>query len=402
MAFISEVNFRGGGTASGEFVEITLTPSDDPNDFTVSVYRNDGTLHTAAGIPGGEVNLGTLTGTPHPSDPTYTVYVIDVGIKNGNSDNNEGSGVALTDIENDVTISFYSADNIAAFTATAGAANGELSESILEHTDTEPGESYQWDQDGNLTFGTITSGSSVICLSGNGQVLTRHGRTAARRLKAGDLVWTADHGYQPIRWIGKTRVSAQMMAENPKLRPVRLVKGSLAPDMPSSNMLVSRQHRVMVSSPVAKPIFGQPDVLVAAHQLCAFNGIEERALERAIVYVHILFDRHEVVDCDGALVESLLMTTYSSSMARRVAVTSGKVRNIAAHQPLPARPLAEGRQARTFLAKLKATGRSAGDTAAGPGAAARAASGRASLAPIAMNEKCPAEPAGHFLIQVTA
>lgn len=63
MAFISEVSFLGGaGARGGEFVEITLGPSDDLADFVVSAYRYNGVLHTGAGITGGEVTLSSLTG----------------------------------------------------------------------------------------------------------------------------------------------------------------------------------------------------------------------------------------------------------------------------------------------------------------------------------------------------
>lgn len=98
MSFISEINFKGAGISSGEFVEVTLGPGDDPADFAVSAYRNTGALHTNAGISGGQVTLAGLSGTPDPDNGAYTIYVIPVGIRSANSDVDEGSGVALTDI----------------------------------------------------------------------------------------------------------------------------------------------------------------------------------------------------------------------------------------------------------------------------------------------------------------
>ena len=55
MAFISEINFEGSDAAT-EWAKVALGPDDDPNDFVFSVYRDDGTLHTGAGISNGEVN----------------------------------------------------------------------------------------------------------------------------------------------------------------------------------------------------------------------------------------------------------------------------------------------------------------------------------------------------------
>ena len=79
MAFISEINFSGTDAAT-EWAEVALGPDDDPNDFVLSVYRENGTLHTGAGVSGGEVNLGTLTGVPDPDDVGWTIYQIPVGM----------------------------------------------------------------------------------------------------------------------------------------------------------------------------------------------------------------------------------------------------------------------------------------------------------------------------------
>lgn len=354
MAFISEVNFRGTGVAkSGEFVEIVLEPGEDPADYTVSVYREDGTLHTGADIAGGEVNLSTLTGTPHPDDPAFTVYVIPVGLRNAASDRDEGTGIALTNVDTPEVISFYSADNVASITATEGAATGASSDNFLEHLETDPGESYQFDLAGNITIGTADAGDAVICLTNRGRVLTRTGRVAAERLKVGDEVWTLDHGFQPILWIGKSRVSPAMMRKNPKLRPFRLDRDSLAPGSPATDLLLSRQHRVMLASDEAEALYDTREVLIAAHRLDRFDGIAQSLPDRDIVYVHVLFHRHEVVDCDGALVESLLLTNYSAARAQDLPGATGSPALPGAVHAIPARPLVEGKTAHALLARLQ-------------------------------------------------
>jgi hypothetical protein len=265
MAFISEIHFRGTGVAnSGEFVEITLGPNDDPDDFVVSVYYENGTLHAGAGISGGEVNLGTLTGTIHPDNPDFTIYVIPVGVRNSTSDADEGSGIALTNIDTNTAISFYSANNLAAFSATEGAASGAISDNILAHLSVADGESYQWDIYGNLTFTTIDAGDSVLCLAGDMRVRTNRGALPAQDLNVGDMVWTADHGFQPVQWLGRTKLSAEYLSQHPKQQPITLTKDSLAPGFPRSALTLSRQHRVLVSSLIAERMTGKFEVLVPA------------------------------------------------------------------------------------------------------------------------------------------
>jgi hypothetical protein len=355
MPFISEVHFRGTGVAnSGEFVEITLGPSDDPADFVVSVYDDDGTLHTNAGIAEGEVNLGALTGSVHPDNSDYTIYVIPVGLRNAASDANEGSGIALTNIDTNTVVSFYSADNIAAFNATAGAASGATSQSILEHTDIAVGESYQWDINGNLTFASIEGGDSVLCLAGGSQVLTEKGEKNAQDLTVGDRVWTADHGFQAIKWIGKTELSSEYLSRHPKQQSITLAKNCLGSGFPRSDLTVSRQHRVLVSSPVAERMTGEYEVLVPAVKLLALKGVEISAPDNGVTYVHILFERHEVVLAEGALVESLLHTDYVSSVSTGLGLVAGEC-------PGPARLIIDGKKAKRLMARIVKNQRSAYD-----------------------------------------
>lgn len=344
MAFISEIKFRGGSGASNEYIEVTLAPGDDPADITISVYDDTGALHTTSGISGGEVTLDTLTGTPHPDDPSYTVYQIPVGLRNAQSNTNEGSGIALTDTSTATVEDFYSADNLPPITATEGAASGATSDNILEHTAIQPQESYQFDINGTVTLGPVTENTSVICLTSGGRVLTDRGRRPAGTLRLGDRVWTADRGLQPIRWIGQRRVTAAEMARHPGLRPVRFRKGSLGDGVPSRGLTVSRQHRVMIAAPS-----GAGTVLVAAHRLIAVPGVGFRRGARDVTYVHLLLDHHAILDCDGTPVESLFLTAYASGLA------PGAGAAVPYHSD-PARPLVEGPAARALVAQALARG----------------------------------------------
>jgi hypothetical protein len=354
MAFISELHFRGTGVAaSDEFVEITLGPDDTPSDYTVSVYDDDGTLHTNAGISGGEVNLGTLTGVPDPDNSDYTIYVISVGVRNAESDGNEGSGIALTNVTSGTVLSFYSADNIPAFTVSDGAAyiaslpGTATSESILEHTNVADGESYQWDIYGNLTYATIDDGDAVLCIEGTTFVATDNGDTCAQDLVVGDRVWTVDHGFQPIRWIGQTKLSPTFVAKHRNQQPIRLSAGCLGADLPAADLIVSRQHRVLVASPVAQRMFGTHEVLVPAAKLVGFDGIDMVTPADDITYIHILCDAHEVIAANGALVESLLLTSYVQKMAGGINVVGASG---AASQT--ARPIADGKKAKQLVARI--------------------------------------------------
>ncbi len=360
MAFISEVNFRG--TGAGEFVEIALGPNDDPADFVVSAYNQNGALWPASGIAGGEVNLSTLTGTPDPESPGFTIYVIPVGIRNANSDSNEASGIALTDISTGGgVIDFYSADDIPAITATEGAALGATSDDILEHLLTPPGESYQWDIFGNLTFGPTTSGNAVLCLTADCTIKTQRGEARCGDLQVGDHIWTLDNGYQPIRWIGVSTMTARDFSRNEKLRPIQIAADALAPGVPTANMVVSPQHRILVQSIVAARMFGQDEVFVSARRLLSLPAVEALQFPSPLTYVHLLLEHHQIISANGALVESLLMAdqSHAAIQNQRFVDSTGTAMpdHLRALAQQPCRPVIEGRRSKRLIERLLSNGK---------------------------------------------
>lgn len=145
----------------------------------------------------------------------------------------------------------------------------------------------------------------VNCFARGTRIETPRGPVAIEDLCAGDLVLTRDHGAQPLRWIGSSRVDAATLAATPRLRPIRIRAGALGQGAPAQDLLVSPQHRVLVRSKVAQRMFGTAEVLVAAKQLVLLDGIDVAEDLPGVEYFHLLFDRHEVVISNGAQTESL-------------------------------------------------------------------------------------------------
>ncbi|KRW97185.1 hypothetical protein AQY21_05000 [Paracoccus sp. MKU1] len=84
--------------------------------------------------------------------------------------------------------------------------------------------------------------------------------------------------------------------------------------MPTGDLVVSPQHRILARSHIAQTMFGTAEVLVAAKQLLALDGIEIAEDLSEVEYYHILFDHHEIVFSNGAETESL----YTGAEALRV------------------------------------------------------------------------------------
>ena len=144
------------------------------------------------------------------------------------------------------------------------------------------------------------------CFTPGSLIDTPDGPRPVEDLQTGDLVITLDDGPQPIRWTGRVTLSAGQLRADPSLRPVRLCKDALGPGRPARDMLLSPQHRVLVSGWRAELMFGEPDLLAAAGHLVNDRSIRVAPDVEAITYIHFMFDSHQVVFADGLAAESFL------------------------------------------------------------------------------------------------
>lgn len=137
--------------------------------------------------------------------------------------------------------------------------------------------------------------ATPICFVAGTAILTPEGERAVESLSAGDRVVTRDHGVQRVRWVGRCRVPARG-----RFAPVEFVPGAIGNARP---LRVSPQHRVLLVDWRADMLFGASEVLVAAVHLV--DGRRVRQAEGGMVtYVHLLFDRHEIIYAEGAPTES--------------------------------------------------------------------------------------------------
>ncbi|WP_258551987.1 Hint domain-containing protein [Paracoccus versutus] len=198
----------------------------------------------------------------------------------------------------------------------------------------------------------------IVCFSACAQIDTASGVIAAKDLKVGDLVRTRDAGYQPVRWIGRRLLSATDLETHPQFRPIRLRAGALGFGLPAKDLLVSPQHRVLVRSNIAQRMFGTREVLVAAKQLLAVEGVEIATDLDQVCYIHFLFDAHQIVFANGAETESL----HTGVEALKSVGPQGREEIFALFPELadgmtffPVRTLAAGRRRANWLIAIRST-----------------------------------------------
>jgi hypothetical protein len=144
-----------------------------------------------------------------------------------------------------------------------------------------------------ITFSEIES--VVVCFAAGTMIDTPEGEKPIESLSVGDLVRTADHDYQPIRWIGSSKVAAVG-----HVAPILIKAGALGN---TRDLRVSPQHRILLGGWQAEILFGDDEVLVAAKHLVNDSTIL-RAEGGEVEYFHMLFDTHEIVFAEGAPSES--------------------------------------------------------------------------------------------------
>lgn len=321
MAFISEIHYRTGDVVAGnpathEYVEITLGPGEDPADFVVGFYGTTGNLMTgsgiqATGVSNGQVTLSSLVGVPDPQNFGYMIYTITSNVApyelvNASSSqvSDEANYVALTNTATSTTQAIGIGAN-GSETLSGGAANGSGTTNVAK---VGSGQSVQFDYLGNNISGPWTPGNAEVpCFCAGTWITVPGGLRRVEELAAGDEVMTLDHGPQRIRWIGERTLNAAELAASPKLRPVHILQGSLGQGQPERDLDVSRQHRMVVSSQIAKRMLGVSRSLVSAIRLTALPGIYVDVVATDVRYFHLLFDRHEIIFAEGAPTESLYL-----------------------------------------------------------------------------------------------
>lgn len=147
------------------------------------------------------------------------------------------------------------------------------------------------------------AGGTSPCFTPGTMIATARGEVAVERLAVGDKIITRDNGLQVIRWIGSREINKALFLTHRHLAPVRIRKGALGNDLPERDMMVSPNHRMLVANDKTALHFADSEVLVAAKHLTGLAGVEV-VHDVETSYLHLMFDRHEVILSDGAWSES--------------------------------------------------------------------------------------------------
>ena len=153
---------------------------------------------------------------------------------------------------------------------------------------------------------TATGGEmpGTICFVPGTSILTPDGPRPVEDLAEGDRICTKDNGDQPLRWIGERTINGARLLAMPHLRPVRMGADVLGQGEPERDLVLSPDHRVLVKGAAAQALFNTPEVLVAARDLINDRTIRTDRRSKALRYIHLMLDQHQILWANGVEVES--------------------------------------------------------------------------------------------------
>ena len=158
--------------------------------------------------------------------------------------------------------------------------------------------------DGGQRDFTAATSPIIICFTPGTLIATPKGEVPVEDLIKGDLVITADNGLQAVRWIGRKWISGARLVAFPELRPVRIRENAFGAGLPTRDMWVSPQHRILVKSERALMEHGETELLAPAKGLLNDHSVTTDYGMRETEYIHILFDTHEIIFANGLPTES--------------------------------------------------------------------------------------------------
>lgn len=212
------------------------------------------------------------------------------------------------------------------------------------------GTSSNWDL---FEIGIDSEDFRVVCFVADTLIETPNGPVRIADIKSGDLVCTYDHGPRRVLQTNVRRLTPLQLLQETRLLPVRIKAGALGGGLPKSDLVVSRQHRILVASRIAARLLGTAEVLIPAIRLVGLPGIDIDRTMQPVAYHHLLLAEHELLIAHGTPAESLFLGPMS------VEALDDQSPDIGAGitDMTPIRPFPDAKQAKRIVAAHQRHGR---------------------------------------------
>ncbi len=276
---------------STETITIPLTNGNlNGSDF---VYNEDDTQYVTL-TDGGNISFVQL-GHFGKGTPTQ--------IGEGPGGNDEFH-IDLSNFDDDFTLTSNSLDSGDTFFVSGGLSWSQTGNVYTIRYIGSDDKEHDFDIDVESTNNTGIAKITIACFAQGMMIETDNGRVPVESLEIGDMVLCGDAEYHPLRWVSQRHIGQPEMAANGDFRPIRICRNALGNNMPDADLVVSPQHRVLLSDWRAELMFGAAEVLVAAAHLVNDRDIVRDHSCDHVTYCHFMFDDHQTVWSNGIETES--------------------------------------------------------------------------------------------------
>jgi len=199
---------------------------------------------------------------------------------------------------------------------------------------------------------TPYDGLTPICFASGSQIKTPGGLRNVEDLRPGDRVLDIDGQAVKVMWTGKKTVNLagpMSMTMRRRLAPIRIWADSFGPGIPFKDLIVSPQHRVLVSGYPTQLLFGLDAALVPAKSLVGSMATQE-CEAHTVTYHHLLCERHCIVLSNGLPTETMLLgqvglRTLTPDDVEEIALLFPELRELDESEPMtPAHALLTTRE----------------------------------------------------------
>lgn len=132
------------------------------------------------------------------------------------------------------------------------------------------------------------------------------GPRRVENVRPGDMIVTRSNGLQAVRLVWRRKLIPEEVATTPKLAPIRLKPRALGPMMPSHDLLLAPDHRLLIPGWRLADWPDETPVLVEAAEIA---GTSDAAyVDRSgddVTFYQFVFDTPQVLNVNGLPVASL-------------------------------------------------------------------------------------------------
>jgi Hint domain len=144
------------------------------------------------------------------------------------------------------------------------------------------------------------------CFLKGTKIQTVQGERKVEDLAIGDLLPTVFGAVRPIQWMGYYRY---MKSDRSKpwvrdVRPVRIKRSALAPNVPYSDLYVTQNHALFIDGALVTA-----DRLINGTTIVLYGADEYDELE----FFHVKLETHDVIHAEGAPCETMMSVSESAS-----------------------------------------------------------------------------------------